>query len=114
MTCRNHSGRNPRCRATQLGSLTSRSFDNRIARSTQFLWWDIIEDKCNAVFFTLVHHAMSFLIIDFISLTRLQLVRPAIDHEPDPSIGRDRDVYPVTNVERWVCIHMRQYFAASQ
>jgi len=87
---------------------------SRLARTTQFLWRDIIEDKCNTVFFTLIHHAVSFLIIDLISLSRFQLVRSAIDHEPDPPIGRDRDVYPVTLVKRWVCIHMWHYFATSQ
>jgi hypothetical protein len=82
--------------------------------SAQFLWRHVVEDKSDPVFGTLVHHAVVFLVIDFIGLANLQLVRPAIDHETDPGIGGNWDVDPVAPVERRVRIHMRLDLAANQ
>ena len=57
---------------------------------------------------------MIFLIIDFICLTHLQAVRPAIDHESHARVGLDWYVDPVAYVKRRVGIPVRLYLAASQ
>ena len=60
---------------------------------------NIVEDEGNAVFAAFVHHAMCFLVIDFVSLANLKLVWATIDHEAHARVGGDRYVNTVPSMK---------------
>ena len=62
-------------------------------------WWDVIEDKVDPPLAPVVHHAVLFLVVDFIDVTNGHLLWSSVDHEAYPGVGIDGDVDAVTKVE---------------
>ena len=60
---------------------------------------NVIENEVDSSLASFVHHAMAFLIIDFINVADFHALWPAIDHEADEGIRVDRNVDAVPVVE---------------
>ena len=60
-------------------------------------WRNVVEYECDPILGSLVSHAVLFLVVNLVSLPDFQLVRSAIDREPDFWIGRNRHVYSMRN-----------------
>ena len=67
--------------------------------TTNFRGRNVIENEVDSSLASFVHHAMTFLIVDFIYVADFHALWPAIDHEPDEGIGVDRNVDAVSVVE---------------
>ena len=68
--------------------------------------WDIVENERDSAILPFIHHAVGFLIIDFIGLTYLQLIGPSINHESDSWIRGDGYMNPVTCMKRRMLVYM--------
>ena len=54
--------------------------------------WNVIENKIDSTFIPFVHHAMLFLVVNFVDVTDGHALGAAVDHEPHSGIGIDRYV----------------------
>ena len=62
-------------------------------------WGNVVEDKVDASFAALIHHAVLFLVVDLIDVANGHLLWPAVDHEAHPRVSVNRYVDAVTKVE---------------
>jgi hypothetical protein len=62
---------------------------------------DIIKDEVDTVFFTGIHDAMGFLIVNLINIPNLEAIGAPINHEPYKLIGGNGDVNAVAKGKRW-------------
>ena len=78
-------------------------------RHLRLLGGYVVKYEGDAVVFPHVHDAVLLLIIEFIGLTYLKLVRPAVNYETHGLVCRDRHMHPVTHMEGAQLVAMREY-----
>ena len=54
--------------------------------------WNVIENKIDSTFIPFVHHAMLFLVVNFIDVADGHALGAAVDHEAHSGIGINRYV----------------------
>ena len=59
----------------------------------------IIKDECDSPLLPFVHHAVGFLIIEFVGFSDLQLIGPTVYHKAHPGVGDYGNVDTVTVVK---------------
>jgi len=75
---------------------------------------NIVKNESYPIFDALIHHAVSFLIVNLISMPNQKAVRAAINHEPHARIGRNGHMDSVTHMKRGVCIPVRTNLSTCQ
>ncbi len=93
---------------------TLRRSDSLLAYIGKRTWRNVVEYEGDPIFGSFVHNAVLFLVVYLISLPDFELVRSAIDCEPDSWIRRNRHMDTVPTMKRFVHVTMRLDFPAGQ
>ena len=80
--------------------------------SINFAWRDIVEDKVNSTFVTLIHYAMFFLVVYLVNFSYLKLIGSSADHKAHFWIGTYRNVNAMSVVEGRMLVGMWNYISA--
>ena len=96
-----------------IGEITSSTLLT-LRRFLHKLWRNIVKDKGDAIFVTLIHDGMFFLVVDLVRFAKLKLIRPPVDHEPHPRIRCNRNVNAVAFVKGLMLVNVRRYFLARE